>query len=43
MVGLDLLVNLFMGWQTISLGLWTMVMIDMTIDSLKDPDLKRQL
>jgi hypothetical protein len=43
MVVLDLLINFIVQWQTMSLGLWTMVMVDMTVDSLKDPDLKRQL
>lgn len=43
MVVLDLLINFIVQWQTLSLGLWTMVMVDMTVDSLKDPDLQRQL
>mmetsp|Transcript_12421 Transcript_12421/g.11010 ORF Transcript_12421/g.11010 Transcript_12421/m.11010 type:complete len:198 (+) Transcript_12421:108-701(+) len=45
MVILDLLVNVLfgLGMQSMSLGLWTMVMVDMTVDSLKDPNLERPL
>ena len=31
------------NWKSMSLGLWTMVMVDMTVDSLKDPELERNL
>lgn len=43
MVVLDFVINLFTQWVSLSLGLWTMVLVDMTIDSLKEPDVARNL
>lgn len=43
MVILAFIINLLIRFPSFSLGLWTMVMVDMTVDSLKEPDLPRNL
>ena len=44
MVILHIIIKLLMKkWKSVSFGLWTMVLVEMTIDSLKDPDLARNL
>ena len=45
MVILDFILNIVLRlqWMSISIGLWSMVLTDMTVDSLKDPNLERPL
>ena len=37
------LIGLFMPFPSISLGLWSMVLVDITIDSMKDPEMLQNL
>ena len=37
------LINLLMPLQSMSLGLWTMVMVDITVDSMKEPEMLQNL